>query len=402
MSNDNTLLIVLKLFKLFGFVPYSIVANKKITLQKYYIAVVTTFLAVYWMGLIESFWSIDGSSDKLSVISNWIQLIANGLSMTIILVSSMNVKTLNTIRMSITNFDSGIREMGLKINNRRINLIVVANFTCYILFFFYMASYEIYVVLIRYKFYSVYYWIITFIPVVLYTMALSFAFCLLIAIYYRLKLTSNVLKDELMHDRKSSDKLLQNTLSITSMTFPQMELNNMENATKSKLSTKKQNEQIRARSQQYTSSVPSVFHILNDLLDLGHSIEKFFGPIFLCSFTSIFIVTTIQIYYCYVLISTETNESLGYSIWTVIVSTNIIVINIVTTILMTSLCETITNQSRACIRYILKMRISGTIFFSPEEIQKMTAAFQFSKTDIKFSAMGFFKISYSMLCGVSL
>lgn len=50
----------------------------------------------------------------------------------------------------------------------------------------------------------------------------------------------------------------------------------------------------------------------------------------------------------------------------------------------------------------MKMRLSGSRYFSSEEIQKMTAAFQFTKTDIAFSAMGFFKINYRMLCSVSI
>jgi hypothetical protein len=47
------------------------------------------------------------------------------------------------------------------------------------------------------------------------------------------------------------------------------------------------------------------------------------------------------------------------------------------------------------------MRLNGSRYFTSNEIQKMTEVFQLTNTDITFSAMGFFKVNYRMLCGVS-
>lgn len=54
-----------------------------------------------------------------------------------------------------------------------------------------------------------------------------------------------------------------------------------------------------------------------------------------------------------------------------------------------------------CASIINQMRLGGSRHFSSCNIQKITDAFQFIKTDIQFSAMGFFKINYRTVCGVN-
>jgi len=317
MLNENTLLIVLRFFRLFGFVPYRIAANKRLTRQTFYVVFIPFILFVYWLALIESFWNVDEASDKLSIISNWIQLLVNGFSLTIILMIPLTMeRTINSIHKNMTNFDTRIRAMGLTINNKKINAIVLANVTFYMAFFCYMMVYEIYVVLMRYKLLGFIYWIITFLPFIVYSVALSFACCLLIFIHYRLDVTRDILKKEL----KSDQKLAINGSRIYQSVKPKMIYKTLD------------------------CVIPAVFHLFNDLLDLCHAFEQFFGPIFLCCFTSIFVVTTIQIYYCYVLIATPFNDNKGYSIWSAVLCINVIILNSITTVLLTSVCEKIANQ----------------------------------------------------------
>lgn len=91
------------------------------------------------------------------------------------------------------------------------------------------------------------------------------------------------------------------------------------------------------------SFIPEIFFLLNDLMDLGSLIGKFFGPIWLASFTSIFIVTTIQIFYCYTNLYAS-SEAQAKTIWTLIGSINSVFVNIVLVFTLISFCEAIASQ----------------------------------------------------------
>lgn len=250
--------------------------------------------------------------------------------------------------MIIVNFDSKISEFGIKINYLKIIFNVGLSIGLLILYFAYMAVYDFYVSLIMYKLYTVHYWFITFIPLLVYSGALCFSFCLLIFIFYRLKLINKILRDELKFKMNLTKKSISKKTKIMFLTL-QSELKNLQNSKTQPqdlieaIKRNDINKNIEASDDSAMNLIPNVFHLLHDLVDLGGLVAKFFGPIFLAAFTSIFVVTTIQIYYCYTILYTF-DEIRAKTLWTLVTSVNIVVINIVMVLSLTSICECIANQ----------------------------------------------------------
>lgn len=237
-----------------------------------------------------------------------------------------NVKEVNKIYRSFRNLDSKMVEKGFKLNSKRVNLIIIVNIICFCLFLFYMGSFEIYVLLIRYELFNFSYWIVSFLPSVVQSVALCFAICLLQSFYFRLKLARQILKNFQTCTSKKKDKY------ITAIPKAQKKFFNISKDS--------------GEAGDQLEDIPCVFQMFNELLDLGCAIDNFFGPIFLSSIASIFAVTTVQIYYCYVLItSSQKSEHLGYSIWMIIVSINEIILNVLTIVYITTMCELITKQA---------------------------------------------------------
>ncbi|KAL7012880.1 hypothetical protein ACKWTF_015095 [Chironomus riparius] len=316
----NILISMLKFFKIFGFLPYSIESFTKtgqIKLQKFYVALVIIFLVIYWFILIGNFFENDITSDKLTSISNWIQLLVNGWTLNIILVLPFtNASTMDEILKCFEKFDSRASLMSVDVSKSKMNGIVLISIIYFMIFILYMGGYEIYVVLIHHRLTSFIYWIITFIPTVVSLAALCFSFCMLILIFYRLKIAIKILKNEVSSVQNYPQ--LFKILEVKSFSIEQSVRSNM----------------------------PSIFHLYQEILDLRLALEKLLGPIFLSAFTSIFVITTTQIYHCYTLIVTKKDAHLGFSLWAVGLCVNIIVINVSATIGLTTLCEMIANQVR--------------------------------------------------------
>jgi hypothetical protein len=98
--------------------------------------------------------------------------------------------------------------------------------------------------------------------------------------------------------------------------------------------------------QSVRSQIPSIFHLYSEILEFSRAVERFLGPFFLAAFTSIFVVTTTQIYHCYVLIVTNQNEAFGFSVWSIVLCVNIVVGNLTAMISVISISERISGEVR--------------------------------------------------------
>lgn len=163
------------------------------------------------------------------------------------------------------------------------------------------------------------YWLVSFAPSFVQSIALCIVISTLLLFLARLKLLKKVLKKE-----KLSNQMFNPVI-------PRIDRLDFKNPTFFDYTLPK---------------FPVVFDSFQDLLDLGRLLEKIFGPILLAAISSIFVVTTVQIYYCYVLIASSQKESQGYSIWTLIVAINEIFWNVLVIVYLTTLCEMITSQVR--------------------------------------------------------
>lgn len=91
----------------------------------------------------------------------------------------------------------------------------------------------------------------------------------------------------------------------------------------------------------------TVSEILNEICDLTHEIENFFGPLFLTSFGAIFTVATIQSYYIIVIIvyaSDENMNSAGFNIYSIADACFLVLMNICMLIGSTVICEKISTN----------------------------------------------------------
>lgn len=297
-----------------------LISGKK--LKKFHLLVVVLVLCIFWIGMVDVLQNIEPSADKLSKVSNWIQLLVNGISMSVTLLGILNIPTC-LIQQEFEKFDAKMRELKLKswkckgqnlvkevFAPGKIRTISILNIACCILFLTYKICLEIYVLIIRYKVICPFYWMISFVPSAVQTAALCLVTNLLISFYYRLKVAHDIL---IKVDKKYAGIFVDD---VSQRTF----------------------------YRQFKLKIPSAFQAFSNLLNLGNVMEKVFGPIFLASISSIFVVTTIQIYYCYVLNASSQEESQGYSVWTFVVSLNDILWNVGTLIFLTTLCEMITFQ----------------------------------------------------------
>lgn len=105
---------ILKFFKLFGLVPNKM--GGRMLLSRAYAATIITALFIYWSVLLLSFWLPHGStSNKISVISNWIQLLVNAITLSITLsypiIASQIVPR---IRDLFSHFDKKVEELGVQ------------------------------------------------------------------------------------------------------------------------------------------------------------------------------------------------------------------------------------------------------------------------------------------------
>jgi gustatory receptor len=293
--------------------------QKKETIRRFGVFIVLLLVLVFWLEFVEIFTHNEQNFDQLSKLSNWIQLLINGLALTVIVFTVISCP-IGEIVQRFRKFDSIV----LKINEKpmeKFSTVALINVLVTVSFLVYKAAFEVYVLIAKYQIMNSLYWIVSFVPSVVQSLALCVVSCILLAFYARLKLVRKVLKNE--------------KLSFTDQKFnpaiPPRDRKNFKHAVFSDCSSPK---------------LPVVIQSFNKLLDLGRLLEKIFGPIFLASIASIFVVTTIQIYYCYVLIASTWNESQGFSLWTLVVSLNEILWNILTTVYLTTLCEMITSQVR--------------------------------------------------------
>lgn len=298
--------IIFNIFKVFGFIPNS--TDHNLILQKISSIITITFVIFYWIALALTFSENEFTSDRLNVMTNWIQLLINATTLTIILIFPIvNIESVREIFKQVEKFDLRISKMGLKVDERNVKSFTISTILFSSIFMIYLISYEIYIIIFKYNLCSFYYWTISFIPYLIYSASLCFSFCLLLQILTRVKTVAKILETETRWDLKIIKSKANDVQSIR-------------------------------------SQIPSVFHLYSEILEFSIAVERFLGPFFLAAFTSIFIVTTTQIYHCYCLIVTKQSEKFGFSVWSIVLCVNIIVANLTSMLAVISISERIGSE----------------------------------------------------------
>lgn len=310
MSSFSYLLLQIKIFKFFGVVPLEGTHQKSKLVQKIYATVVFLYLISYWCGIVYSIWISNTSFNQMSVVSNHVQLVVNGLTMSVVhILSVFGCTKMQIIKSKFRKFDIKTKKVNLKINDKKINLTSGFCIAFMSLFLLYSTVFDFYLTIIRFKIHSVFYWIATLLPSIVYNTSFFFAFCLIINIYYRWSMLNGFLNNAMFGKLQSKIQIIE-------------------------VESKKDS----------SSLIPKIFYLIHDLEDLTICIGRFFGPIFLVTFTAFFVISTIQTFYCYVLLINITNESNGYPVWALAISANIVIFNIIMVLAMITICEEISNQ----------------------------------------------------------
>lgn len=130
------------IFKAFGFIPSNF--------SKFSILIISISIIAYWVAVASVFTENEVTSDRLNVMTNWIQLLINSLTLTIILTFPMvNGKSVGEIFMQAEKFDRRVEKMGLKFERGKLKSLTMATILFYGTFMSYLMGYEVYVVVVR-------------------------------------------------------------------------------------------------------------------------------------------------------------------------------------------------------------------------------------------------------------
>ncbi|XP_055711542.1 putative gustatory receptor 28b [Phlebotomus papatasi] len=329
--------------------------------------IVTIMLLVYWCGIIISFFMNHKANDKISAISNIIQLLLNGIALTTVLINVLlRFQLFDDIVMGFHVIDENLKGVGksLKYSNS-----VISSRNIVIAFGSYLAlsiCFDCYVVIIKYEMAPFWYWVVSTLPSVIYSLSMLQSMFIIAWISTR----CNKLNALLRFDSQAN--------YLRALPTVQMVTGSM-----------------KGRIQKSLDLIKKVYTIMSDICQLSHNVDNFLGPSFLATITAIFAVTSIQVYYIYVTSVTMNvlPESSGFTIWSLLASLNMVIMNIFLIIAITTICDRVNTETIQILQNFSEFQINKEV---PAELSIWLHPMI---SHMKFTAFGFFSIDYTMLCG---
>lgn len=197
---ENIFMGILSFFKIFGLVPYwtNSKQSNQLVLQKVNVVIMLLILLVYWLAVIQSFWTQTINENMISKVSNWMQLIINALSFTTILLrATLAVKIFKRIHSISEKIDAKLSEFSIKINRLHLSAIICVAVGLFSIYLAFLVSFDCYVNLFKYNISSKIYWTITIFPMIIYSASICYAICLFTCIYFRIQVCNKILKHEI-------------------------------------------------------------------------------------------------------------------------------------------------------------------------------------------------------------
>lgn len=323
MDLQTTIERFLRVFSLFGLVQVRIGVENQVEVVRKSTWIIPILLLIYMVNAVVVFCYERPSTDTISLVSNVIQMTLSSILISVALI--LPVKYMELARKTIRQ----IQALGDELESTRVHInyrsvcrsfcLIMTAFSATILYF---ISYDAYVNLVKGSM-TLKYWFLSILPPVYMILIMAQAICALALAQCFYKRVNRVIAAQIPSPEFEEDSLdkspfkLENHKEILDFGYPN-----------------KDNKAL----------FPKLFQVLGGLNELCQKLETYYGPLFLASFTTIFVVTSIQLYYCYQIITQEQDESRGYSYWTMVVSLNVVIINVILVISITALCQAITNQ----------------------------------------------------------
>ncbi|EAA44231.1 AGAP006450-PA [Anopheles gambiae str. PEST] len=392
VSLDSIISIVemnVKFYRLLGLAPFEL-NTSRVRLSKPFCCAVGGFVTLYWTAMVSSIATSNHANDRISRISNYFQLITNAIMLTaILLMPAFRLRNFAEVTRALRKLEQDLQQDAIPTNCRQMarwNIgIVVGTVTVLLL----ATAFDCYVTVFR-GFIRVDYWIITILPQFVNVIAVTQVVLLLLYINARFRKLNQLLEEEQhpVAGRKRFERASRLAGNMPANEPKKMSLHVIE----------VHGCGIDAANLKHLQ-LPKVLYRYNDLYDICKLLDRYFGLLFLLTFTSIFIVTTIQLYYSYTILYWFTGEN-GFTIWSLMVCLNTISINLGVLLTIVLLCEKISNKTKHANDLLADLQLRGSRYMSSEEVIKLTVPFQAPNKVFKFSAMGFFQIDCNMLCGM--
>uniref|UniRef100_A0A182IVV9 Gustatory receptor n=2 Tax=Anopheles atroparvus TaxID=41427 RepID=A0A182IVV9_ANOAO len=377
-----------KFYRLVGLSPFELNATR-VRLSKPLCCAVGGFVSLYWTSMVSSIATSNHGNDRISRISNYFQLITNAIMLSAILLSpAFKLRNFAEMVRALRKLEQDLVNDTISCNFRQMtrwNIVIIAGTVTLLLL---ITAFDFYVTVVK-GMIRVDYWVITILPQFINVIAVTQVILLLLYINGRFRLLNQMLQDE---------------------QHPVVGMKMMANSCRTAISTANEPLKVCMHVIEVPGSVtsyeamghlklPKILYLYNDLYDICKMSDNYFGLLFLLTFTSIFIVTTIQLYYSYTILYWFTGEN-GFTIWSLMVCFNTIAINLCVLLTLVLLCEKISNKTKQANDLLSDLQLRGSRQMSSEQIIKLSVPFQASNKVFKFSAMGFFLIDCNMLCGM--
>lgn len=275
--------------------------------------IIKIVLFIYWIGVFSSFVLYKPHEDVLTKISNNLQLILNTCALTVCLVNSMLKNNVYIqILKCLKQFDSNISILGLKLEYKKTNYRHILGFIAIVIYLVYLITYDILISIYVHGYILIPYFIITRFSKIIYYLAMFKVMCLLHSINRRFRLINKILKAEQIEEKHSIVENIQIQRGLS----------------------KKEN-------------FPQILFIMDYMKDLCLAVNLYYGSLFLMCFITMFVVSAIQLYYCYSLII-----EIYLDLYSLILSINMICINFFFVIGISTLCQQITDKVKLLIIFL--------------------------------------------------
>ena len=314
-----------------------------------------TIIIVYWgvaLGL--GFWKKQ-FFDHISMISNWIQLIANSIAFTsTVYMITFKTTTFQKIVDLFQEIDNQLQDIRLRVDYSRHLVYSRITVIFFIIIMCCMLGFEFAVTVLAKQMTTPLYWMVCALPLPVFSMSLLQAMFFI----YFIKVRCSLVNEELKKLRNTQEiKGTPNSMNILVV-------------------------QIAPKLLGEKEILHELINITNDLCKLARKINEMYGVFFVASCFAIFSVTAIQLYYCYLILVSDPN-------WIFVLPMNLVLWNLGLIVGLTTICERVSDEGQKILQNSLSMHLKDT---------QLSTWVHPMVSQMRFSAYGFFCINHGMLC----
>ncbi|KAL1402679.1 hypothetical protein pipiens_019672 [Culex pipiens pipiens] len=370
-------LMMIKCFRQFGLYTVRIryvKGHPRFEASRVLVVIAVLILLSSWVVLVVSFF-LQYRTPVVTGVANHIQFITNVLALTASLgIAIFKGNELNGILQDFCVIDDELSYFSVRLPHKQLKKGFLRFYVIHVVFLIVSILFDGYVMLIMSTETPIWLWFFHLLPFTLYSLAFMNAFMMIRWVKLRINLL-NTLIDQ-YHCYPMFNEMGHNNFKLTTIILM--------NGGEDHLAPKDAVEEPTISTR--------ILTIVSRTIDLATRLESYNGLLFLFGYLALFCVTTIQVYYCYLHVAIG-STSKGFSGVSLALSVLIIVGNMIATLAIPYICEQVGDEFKTLMSYLSKL--------SMRYGQNMQSSIWFPNliSSIKFSAMGFFNMNYSMLSG---